>query len=174
MASAPTSSRDLLEFAFQRAEYEQDELSDRWKMLDAKAQATAAIAGVFIAAAFAFVRNSGPQPLGSPKWLFVIMLLGLATTVGFAVWSMLIRSVSLPPTAEEAAKMVRDAIDRPSGEYDRRFTGLLADSTDKWVVVLREVHEAVSVKAGRLAIAQYALLASVAIALLLTIAVLQH
>jgi hypothetical protein len=171
---AEASPRELLEFAFERATHEQDELSDRWKLLDAKAQATAGIAGIFVAAAFAFARTAGPPPAGWEKWLLAALLVSLAVAIGFAVGSMLVRSVALPPTAEDAARMVGDAIARPPQEYERRYTGLLADSVDKWVGVLRDSHRAVNAKAGRLAVSQYALLASVALALVLTLAVLQH
>ena len=60
--SDPTElKKSLIEFAYSRSKHEHDELSETWKLLDAKAQASAGIAGVLVAAAFAFVRNAALQ-----------------------------------------------------------------------------------------------------------------
>ena len=158
------SRTDFLTFAFERAEYEQDELSDRWKTLDAKAQSTATIAGVIMAAALVLVRNTNFDIPFLAQSLLIILLLALAATIASAVWSMQVMTVSLPTTAEDAARMVREAIARPTEELEDRYAGLLVDHIDKWILALAEVHEAVHVKAGRLKVAQFCLLAAVALA----------
>lgn len=172
MTTDQISKRDFLQFVFDRATYEQDELVDRWKQLDTKAQATTTIAGVFIAAAFAFVRNTGAQPLGYQKWMFATMLISLAATIGFAIFTMLIRTISLPLTTEEVAKMIKDVLEMPSKEFERRYEGLLVDTMDRWINALNETHGAVTAKARHLMFAQYSLLCSVGLALLLILLVI--
>ena len=155
-----TSPRDLFEFAIARAEHEYGDLTDTWKLLDTKAQATAATAGVFVAAAFAFVRNTPHTLDWSEKALLASAILFLVGCIVFATKSMRIMEISMPPAAADVfdeAKAIW-ALRSESENLDERFVRLIATVGDDWRAVNSEIREVVNAKADAIDWAQNAIL----------------
>ena len=170
-----TAATAALKFAFDRVTSEYTELSDVWKQVDTKAQATATIAGIFMAAAFAFVRNAAFQLTSTEKVLLSALLVLLLASISVAVRAMLIREVPMPPEPEAVAKMVEELLTQPETEYEERHASLLADTVNAWIPVNRELRSTVTSKASGVAWAQGALLlAALVMAALIILTVLTH
>ena len=159
---------EAFEFAFDRVQSEYGELSDSWKQLDSKAQATATIAGIFIAASFAFIRNSALQLTGLEKTLLLLVLASLIVSILLAVTAMLVRTVPVPPTPENIAEMVTDLLETLPEEHEERLGGLIADTINAWLPINRELRRELLVKAAKLENAQRALIAAACLMATLT------
>jgi len=167
----PTPTRrEFLEFALDHMKHEHKQLSDAWKDLDSKAQGTATIAGVFLAAAFAFVRNA-TVVTPAEQVLFCMAVSLLVAGIVLSAASMRVRSVSAPLTGAQVAKMVSHAIERPVEEAVQRYNGLLVDTINVWADANSGLRKNVRVKAARLAHSQEALMASAFVVLLITVLV---
>lgn len=163
------------EFAFARVQSEYDELTDSWRQVDAKAQATTAIAGVFMAAAFAFVRNSALGLGTAEKLILLALVIVLIASIMVSIRAMLVRLVPVPPTSEAVAQMITELLETPPEEHVERHAALVADTINAWIPVNRQLRVDLADKAGRLAIAQRCLLgAAVLMALLTVVAVVLH
>jgi lipopolysaccharide export LptBFGC system permease protein LptF len=172
MPATPSSKSELFRFTFDRAQYEHDHLSETWKRLDDKAQATATIAGIFMAAAFAFLQSSAVQLTSPQKWVLCAGVLFLVVAITLSVFSMLIQEVSLPPTTARAAKMVADVLAGDPKEFEERYDGLLADTIDPWVQVNAALTTVIARKGRQLLWGQRSLLLAAFSIAILTIAVL--
>jgi ABC-type polysaccharide/polyol phosphate export permease len=100
------SKTDLLLFAFASAEAEYKDLSETWKLLDTKSQATTAIAGIFLAAVFNFVRPPATQWTHCVRLLLGLIVVALVVSILLALLAMRVRSVPSLPASEQAAAMV--------------------------------------------------------------------
>lgn len=160
---------EAFEFAFDRVQAEYGELSDSWKQLDSKAQATATIAGIFIAASFAFIRNSALQLTGLEKTLLLLVLASLIVSILLAVTAMLVRTVPVPPTPENIAEMVTDLLETLPEEHEERLGGLIADTINAWLPINRELRKELLVKAAKLESAQRALIGAACLMTALTV-----
>lgn len=158
------------EFAFDRVQSEYLELTDSWRQVDAKAQATAAIAGIFMAAAFAFVRNSALGLSGWEKLLLLSLVMVLIVSIMMAVRTMLMRAVPVPPTSESIAQMVSELLETAAEEHEERHAAIVADTINAWIPVNRQLRADLADKAGKLAIAQRCLLGAAVLMALLTAA----
>ena len=167
-----TSKTDLLLFAFASAEAEYKDLSETWKLLDAKAQATTAIAGIFLAAVFNFVRPPASQLPVSLRVLLGLVVVALVASVLLALLAMRIRSVPSLPASEQAAAMVTDLLETAESEVQARHRGLLADTVNVWIPVNRKVQEANAAKAMWLERSQWSLMAAAVLVALVTVSVL--
>jgi hypothetical protein len=103
----------LLETALERARGEYDEYADNWKLLDSKAQALAAVAGVFLAAVLAFFSGSDQPVLsGSGDHVLASLIVALlVASILFAMWSQRLIDVGMPTSGRNAYIEVRDAIE---------------------------------------------------------------
>ena len=169
----PPKPREFYEFALDHARGEHDQLLDLWKQIDGKAQGTAAIAGLFLAAAFAFVRNTGLTTglaiTAQEKVLLGVTLAALVCSIGLSVWVLLIRDYSSPLSATQVSEMVTDALRMPKEEAAERYVGLLFNTLNVWAVANDSLRLEASNKARILGWAQRALLVSTIAALLLTL-----
>lgn len=116
--SSEGKAAEVFEFALDRVQAEYDELTDTWKQLDSKSQATSTIAGIFVAASFAFIRNSALQLNGLEKTLLLLVLFSLVASILLAVSAMLVRTVPVPPTPENISEMVTELLDTPAEEHN--------------------------------------------------------
>jgi len=91
---------DPLQDTLDAYKHEYRDLTETWRHLDGKAQGAVATAGIFLAAAFAFVRSfsEGQIPSGSRSALVAVSLL-LVVSVVLAVLSLRIREVAAAPVA---------------------------------------------------------------------------
>src|SRR6266852_3037846 len=70
------------------------ELSDVWKGIDTKAQGTATIAGVFVAAAFTFAKDLTGNKLDNlGRWLLAVAIFLLIVSIAFSVFALKMREV---------------------------------------------------------------------------------
>ncbi len=129
------TEKDFLEFSYERVQQEHVELSQAWALLDAKSQATAATAGVFIAAAFAFVQNSADVLSCPEKGILALTVTFLVVSIACSIGSMMIRTVAIPPTGsytwDEINKIFKGQSLHES--LDGRYIGLLSDAVKLWV-----------------------------------------
>jgi hypothetical protein len=164
-----TAATNALKFAFDRLSSEYVELSDIWKQIDSKAQATATVAGIFIAASFAFVRNAAFQLNGVEKLFLAAVLVCLILSILLAVGAMVVRNVPMPPEPESVARMVEELLACPETEYEKRHAGILADTINAWLPVNRELRSSLGSKANKLAWGQRALLVAAVLMACLTV-----
>lgn len=89
----PTDKRDIYELAFDVSKRELADCLDAWKQLEVKAQATLATAGIFEAAAFAYITT-----VEKPHWIVVVLLACLVASLAISVVQGLraIRVVDVP------------------------------------------------------------------------------
>jgi hypothetical protein len=157
-------------------------LADDWRNLDTKAQGTVAIAGVFLAGAFGFVKSitdRKPQIEGSvavvsrfclistekcvakgtvESGLLALAVVGLFSAILLAVLSLRVRSIR-SPSGEEVDTMARDAATLigtadESGISDR----FIAEQRLLWLDAVEETFREYLQKAKHLARAQLAIL----------------
>jgi hypothetical protein len=167
-ADLAPATRAFYEFALGSSESEYADLLDNWKWIDAKAQATGVIAGVFIAASFASMKNADFVLGPVEKAVLVAVLVSLIAAIGFAVLAMHVRDLDgRPMGAEESRARAVDALGLPPEEHDKRYLDLLKLSVDAWVDVNRGFRDGVADKANRLRMAQAFLLVAVAAVTLL-------
>ena len=168
--SETTKRREFLEYARDHTKSEYDELIDAWKQIDTKAQGATAIAGIFLAAAFAYARAPTTPLVAVEKWGLGLVVCCLVAAIGFAAWAMFVRP-TFALTARKVCGMVAEAIQAQdaSSELTRRYEGILADTINALGPVNRSLLNHVNVKAGRLRLAHIAILAAATGIVLLTI-----
>jgi uncharacterized membrane protein len=163
------TKRQFLEFALDRMKQEHADLQDTWKQLDSKAQATASIAGVFLAAAFAFVRNSAISLGISERVLLSGGVLLLVAAITFAVVSMRLRASCTPTTGAETLDLVEQILECPADEGAERYVRMLMQILRTWGLANEDMRSGVACKSRHLGRAQFALGLSACFILLLTI-----
>lgn len=157
-----TSPTDFFKFAVEASQAEYADILDNWKWIDSKAQATSTICGVFIAASFAFLKNSQFNLSSWEKVLLVALFVALISAIGFAVLAMHVRETSARPMgAAESHRRATDAAGRPPSEHDLRYLELLKVNAENWVEANEGFRKGIADKALRLRLSQAFLLAAV-------------
>jgi hypothetical protein len=168
------SVSDLPRLALEAYREEYRDLSETWRNLDTKAQGLAAIAGVFLAALFAWARDI-PATFGQfERYLIVASLAFLVAAVIAAVLALEVRKVTAPPLGEETAEMVRDIVNKHKpDEAPERIAAFYNDQITAWRDTNRNMADESGSKATRLICGQAALLiAAVAVAILAILSIL--
>lgn len=157
------ATKKFVEFAFAHAKQEYSDYSDTWKSLDVKAQATATIAGIFVAATFAFVRNLGVNMSCVEVFSLCLGIMFLCLSIGFAVRAMVICEVMVPPTGRNVLSESKQLLDSGSTEkeLEERYVRMLFDATDSWTDSTEDLASKVLEKGTALARAQVCLLFSI-------------
>lgn len=143
---------DLLESL--EAEYK--EASDTWRALETKAQGVVGIAGVFLAAVFAFVREV--DPASDPLWLRVGILLAalaLVGAIGCAILALRIRRRPAPPLGRHLQNDFKRllAVEDPK-ELEQRLENFASDQATRWARVNLALGTANEDKGRRLVVGQ--------------------
>lgn len=158
-AEAVPTTRQLLEVVLVACEREYKDLLDTWRMLESKAQALASVAGIFIAATFAFARElqaSAPPSFRVALMLAVALLL-VATAAGVAV--LFVRSVQTPLGGAELRTMVDEVAPlMRGGDALERYCNLLRDQARVWCQAIESLKHANARKSRFLRIGQSMLL----------------
>ena len=129
-----------------RDEYK--ELNDTWKNLEGKAQGAVAIAGIFIAGAFAYTREIGPQGIRYEKIFLGASILCLIISVGLSILALKVRTVAAPPMGEHVDNLVQDLLQVDNdAELLERIPRFVADQVASWRVVSQEANESIKLKA---------------------------
>lgn len=165
---------ELLKVALDSYREEYKEVWETWRSLDAKAQGSGAIAGVFLAAGLAWARDIPPDLAAPGRWLLGLALLAVVVAVAGTVFAMQVRTVQAPPLGDETADMVKDLLNaEPGDDQASRLAGFYADQASTWKDTNADMQRKNLWKAGWLRIAQFSLLvAAVLVAMLVLISVM--
>ena len=132
-------------------------------LLDDKAQKTATIAGIFLAAAFAFLRRESVQDLKMAGGFAGMLLFGaslalfLASIVasGLVLW---VRKLKLPPDPEKILGACNALLKDANGPTDTARENHIRDQTVSWNHANQTQDQVISDKSERLKAAQWLLL----------------
>ncbi len=158
------SLRELLESVVKAYQAEYQGLQDTWRLLETKAQALASVAGIFIAATFAFARElpQGAPPSFKIALFAAVSLLLAATVAGVAV--LFVRAITSPPGGADLERMVDDVAPFMQGaEGPERYRRLLYDQAGHWRAAVQSMQRAVRQKSRLLAAGQGLLMAAAAL-----------
>jgi len=166
MAQQPVTA-DLLRLALEAYRDEYRDLSESWRNLDTKAQGLVAIAGIFLAAVFAWTRDL-PTTFGTCERLLLVgSCLSLVAAVIAAIWALFIKMMSAPPLGEGTAHMVRDILRKSKKDLGARTEALYNDQITLWKKTNEEMRKHILVKARCIKFGQGALvLAAVLVSVL--------
>lgn len=159
---------DLFKFLMGRVQYEHDYYSESWTRLDDKAQATATIAGIFMAAAFAFLQSTTISLTRSEKVLLCLIVLDIVVCIICAILSMTVQNIASPTRAASSAQMVVDILKQAPQELPERYDSLLADTIDPMIKVNYKLIDVVDKKRKRLVYGQVTLVAAAILIALLS------
>lgn len=165
------SARDqLLAGALQSYRDEYKELSDTWRHVEGKAQGTITVSGIFLAAAFAFVRDLTGAGTGLLEKSVLAVAVGtLTATVILAVLSLRVREVVAPPLGESLDEMITDLSGLThAAEIAERLPRFIGDQLEMWKNANEAVDRVNKGKAGLVAWAQRLLLLSIGLVAVLT------
>ncbi len=156
-----------------RVEYA--ELYQTWRSIDTKAQGNVAIAGIFLAGLFAFVKDIVLATLWWQKTLLVVSGCALSFSVLLAVLVLKVRTRRSPQVAHYIETLARDLADL-SDESDirSRLPAFASDQIEGWRNSVSEMDRLVTEKANKLYWAQVLLglgVVSIAIIAILKIVV---
>jgi hypothetical protein len=148
-----------------REEYR--ELSETWRHLESKAQGTVAIAGIFLAGVFAFVRALSESAGIWDKILLLAAVSLLVLSVLSAILALRVRQVAGPPVGDSLDALVKDLLG-PEGATQEDLVAFVRDQTGMWADANKDVHEHNQTKAGHLFRAQILLLIAILVVAFLT------
>lgn len=151
-----------------RAEYQQSD--KRFHSLDNKAQATAAIGGVFLAAIFAFAKDAPqPTPLLEMSLLLISLALLLISIIS-AIFAMRVSKLIRPPKGDLFRDMVHDLDISASSieEYCQMSVGLYGSLCEHWSKAIESLHYSNHSKAIRVHTSQWVLVAAVVLVAVVT------
>lgn len=120
-----------------RAEYAL--LADRWKVLETKAQGTAATAGIFVAGVFAITGDVDESTPFYEVWLLAGVTLLLTAAILFAVRALFIRDLVDPPAGSQLEQVAMDVV---ALDDDEEFAKHLPAVYSEQFSVWREANEA--------------------------------
>jgi hypothetical protein len=123
--------KDILQFSYELAHKEYNDLWEAWKLLEAKAQATLATAGIFEAGAFAYITQAKPSDVSS-KLMLMLLVVVLAAAVYFGVRAIQVRDHNTPFEGVIHADILSDV--RAAQPMDS-----LSDMHAKWLVLAIEL-----------------------------------
>lgn len=127
----------MLESTLQACVDEYADDSEIHSNLDAKAQNTTTIAGIFLAAAFAFLQGDNVAGFVRLASKYSLILLGLAivlllASIAVCVFSMRIRTVTGRLRANTVAGMVQNILDHAPVPADETIENYLWDQINAW------------------------------------------
>lgn len=156
----------LWDFALERTSTEYDELTDTWKSIDAKSQATTAASGILIAAIAALAKGADAQ-IGLP-WAATIGLVFsvfcLLVAIGLSLSAMRVKELEMPVTGTTIRDEVLQALDdnahQPDIGLESHLVDLVAATQEHWAAVNADFARRTLDKGNKLSAAQVALAAA--------------
>lgn len=140
-----------------------------WKDLDHKAQGTVAMAGIFLAAIFAFIRQFPANISSLEAGLLLAVTLLLFCGVAIAVFALRVRALKASVYGEQQDKLVSDLLILDAAEISGHLNGFLNDQLHLWRAANTALTEGNLKKARLLLGAQIILIAAILVIALLTI-----
>lgn len=149
---------------------EYKEISDIWRVLETKAQGNIAIAGIFIAGAFAFIGKIERQTFWLEKELLFLVI-----SVVFSVLVLKVRQVYFPPMGGFIDQMFIDHLKITNDdELLARFPRFINDQAKAWEKVKINLERQNKLKARFLGFAQWFLLIAILTVALATLLKIIH
>lgn len=171
-SDTPRVDLDLLKLALQAHGEAYKDLTQSWRGVETKAQGTAAVAGVFLAGAFAFARElpQNVRPEASRLLIGTVLLLILSAII--ALWSQRIQQMPYPPSSVSVHQWIED-IRRsdPADERSARLVGFYEDYNDAWLTTNTRLITIINRKARFVLVSQVALLIAGVLVAVLTVLV---
>lgn len=166
--------RNLMEVALNAYRDEYREIADAWRNMEMKAQGAVAIAGIFAAAVFAFVRDLEKEGGRSQKVLIVATMVFLICSVTFSILCLYVRRVTAPPLGETIDKKVRHLLSEMVSDNDMpaRLQNLKSEQASLWRRVNVDASMANETKAKWLLAAQVSLIMAILMVGMLTVIIL--
>lgn len=164
---------DLYDLALRRAEHEYGQLQDSLRGLEAKAQGAATVGGAFLAAAFAFVRNSALHLPANEVVVLGLLVLCLMGGIALSLWVAFVQRQPTPLPTATALTMARDAVRRlreevgPATRGETLYARLLDDQLAPWAEVNAALARQAERKAAILTGAHVCLFAAATLLMLL-------
>ena len=167
--------RDAAQFALDCTKSEYADLADTFKSLDSKAQGTVTLAGILVAAPFAFLKEVTGMA-GPLQWLVTGTLLASLVTIGCVLLALRVAEVAMPLSGSVAARLAADASrddlpeDDAEAAKDELMSAFLTDVQGTWAMAVEDLRATTLSKAAWVARAQRlaalsAALASLAVAI---------
>lgn len=159
-----TRNKEIEEFlrseALSAYREEHEALLGSFRDLDSKAQATIAIAGVFLAASFAFVRQISENSEFVLKMALSLNICLLVSAILCAVLAMRLRKTIKPPSARLISKLTNDLL-ASEGTLSKRLPGFYGDQSAQWARAIASIDPIVDKKARLVRLAQLALVIAI-------------
>jgi len=154
---------DLPRLALDSYRDEYRDLSETWRNLDTKAQGLGAIAGIVIAAVFAWVRDLPASFNSYERIVVLVTLMLLVGAVIAAVLALQVRKVAAPPLGDMTAEMVHDLMEKGEAtEHEQRLANFSNDQAETWRQTNNDMRQHCERKANWLSVGQIALLLAAA------------
>jgi hypothetical protein len=141
---------------------EYKELAEVWRGLETKAQGNIAIAGIFIAGVFVFLREINPHTLWVEKLILGIAVILFVISVFFSIFVLQVRQVPLPPMGSFADHMFVDLLRFNDDELRQRIGFFINDQAKAWKEVKQGILTTNETKAANLWLGQQFLLFAIA------------
>lgn len=161
---------ELLQNVFNFYQDEYNQLSNKWRDLDTKAQGNLNISGVLITVNSFFVREINSNFPPDMRLILAIAISFLFLALSTAIASLMVKIKFYLFKAKYLEKMTVEILELPHEELFIRRLNLFQDQYKIWQLVLQANEEAYTLKSERLFVAQCFLLVSL---LLLTIIVVR-
>lgn len=153
---------------------EYKEHTENWRSLETKAQGNIALAGVFVAGVFAFLTRSGATPDAYERFILLITIFFLISSVIFAMLVLKTRIAPVPPLGSFMDYSARHLLLVSESEFLERIGRFNSDHVIKWREVIGKTNESIRSKALYLWIAQVLLMiAIISIAILSAIKIIR-
>jgi hypothetical protein len=149
---------------------ENKELSETWRSLETKAQGAVAISGIFIAGAFAYIREVNLQAHRVDKIFLGTCILSLVVSVVLSIFALRVRKVAAAPIGEYLDDLVQDLLQLENdGELEERLPDFVRDQIGLWRRVVKAASATNKSKASYLLAAYVFLVLAILMVALLSI-----
>lgn len=144
-----------------------DDASDTWKTLEGKAQVVSTVSGVFLAAAFAFARETSLSTC--EKWLLGVGVAFLALAVAGALYALELATFPKPPHGEFASRTAADILKQDDAAIREYAETMAAFFASKWKATIDRLDALNADKANAVRIAQSLLSIAVVLIAIMTV-----
>jgi hypothetical protein len=137
------------------------DMAETWKGLETKSQGNVAIAGIFIAGAFAIIKDILPSLLTVEKVLFSFALGFLVATIVLSILSLQVREVAEPPFGDHhyyLGKLLINALNE--NEFKEQISNAMNTQILWWQEAVMKAKEIILLKAKYLRTAQSLIMAA--------------
>jgi len=153
----------LLKTVLESYPEEYKEFVNNWHSLEGKAQGSVAIAGIFIAGAFAYLRENIALMNCYQKTLLGCGIVCLLITVAYSIMALRIRKLPAPPMGEYLDKIVCDLLRVKDSELLERIPLFVQDQIIGWRIVRKGLSDSNLRKAKNIWIGQILLVGAILI-----------